>query len=63
MGDFLRSKNIDCDKKQALSLTLKNTWSDVVLSLVPFITRTTVRVSIGPLRKIKKKLEGKVRTN
>ncbi len=64
LGDFLRSKNIDCDKKQALSLTLKNTWSDVIFSLVPFITRTTVRVSIGPLRRIKKKkLAGKIRTN
>ena len=63
LGELLRNKKMDCSKKKALSLTLKNTWSDVVLSLVPFITRTTVRVSIGPLRRIKKKLEGKVRTN
>ncbi|MEC7183302.1 MAG: hypothetical protein VXY34_05065 [Bdellovibrionota bacterium] len=55
LGEFLRKKRMDCRKKQALSLTIKNTWSDVVLSLVPFINRTTVRVSIGPLRRIKKK--------
>ena len=63
ISEFLRRKKMDCNEKQALSLTLKNTWSDVILSLVPFITRTTVKFSIGPLRRLKKKLEGKVRTN
>ena len=63
LGELLRKKRMDCSKKQALSLTLKNTWSDVFWSLVPFINRTTIRVSIGPLRRINKKLEGKVRTN
>ena len=63
LNDFLRKERVDCDKSQALTLTLKNTWSDVLLSLIPFMTRTTVKVSVAPVRTLKKKIKGKVRTN
>ena len=54
LGEFLRKKKVGCNNKKALTLTLKNTWSDVLLSLVPFITRTTIKVSIGPIKMMRK---------
>jgi hypothetical protein len=45
LDQFLKENEIDCSRVKSLSLLLKNTWSDVLISLIPFMTRSTLVVS------------------
>jgi hypothetical protein len=45
LDQVLEENEINCSQIKSLSLLLKNSWSDVLISLIPFITRSTLVVS------------------
>ena len=45
LDQVLEENEINCSQIKSLSLLLKNSWSDVLISLIPFMTRSTLVVS------------------
>lgn len=45
LDQVLEENEINCSQVKSLSLLLKKSWSDVLISLIPFMTRSTLVVS------------------
>lgn len=54
LDQVLEDKNIDCSSVKFLGLSLRNTWVDATVSLVPFITKSTLIIS-GKVLKLSQK--------
>ena len=54
LDQVLKDKNIDCSSVNFLGLSLRNTWVDATVSLVPFITKSTLVIS-GKVLKLSQK--------
>ena len=52
LDQVLKDKNIDCSSVNFLGLSLRNTWVDATVGLVPFITKSTLIIVVGQISSI-----------